>query len=48
MVDRVHAAWTDGNITGVLLIDIKAAFPSIAQQRLVNGMKAKYIDGDLI
>jgi len=47
-VDRAHAAWTDGNITGVLLMDIKAAFPSIAKGRLVNGMKAKHIDGDLI
>jgi hypothetical protein len=28
MVDRAYAAWTDGNITGVLLMDIKAAFPS--------------------
>jgi hypothetical protein len=48
MVDRAHAAWTDGNITGVLLMDIKAAFPSVAQGRLVNGMKAKHIEGDLI
>jgi len=48
MVDRVHAAWMDGNITGVLLMDIKAAFPSVAKGRLVNGMKAKHIDGDII
>jgi len=48
MVDRPHAAWTDSNITGVGLIHIKAAFPSVAKGRLVNRMRAKHIDGDLI
>jgi len=47
MVDRADAAWMDGNITGVLLMDSKAAFPSVANGRLVNGMKAKHIDGDI-
>jgi len=40
MVDRAHAAWRDGHIAGVLLMDIKAAFPSVAKGRLVNLMKA--------
>jgi len=30
MVNRTHAAWTDGNIPGVLRMDSKAAFPSVA------------------
>jgi len=48
MVDRAHAAWTNGHITGVLLMDIKAAFPSVAKGRLVNWMKVRQMDGDLI
>jgi hypothetical protein len=36
MVDRAHAAWMNGHITGLLLMDIKAAFPSVAKGRLVN------------
>ena len=48
MVDRAHAAWKVDNITGVLLMDIKAAFPSVARGRLIYAMKAKKIDGDLI
>jgi hypothetical protein len=48
MVDKAHAAWTNGDITGVLLMDIKAAFPSVAKGRLVNEMKVKRMDGDLI
>jgi len=48
MVDRGHAAWTNGHITGVLLMDIKAAFPSVAKGRLVNLMKVRQMDGDLI
>jgi len=48
MVDRAHAAWKEDNITGVLLMDIKAAFPSVARGRLIHAMKAKRIDGDLI
>jgi len=41
MVDRAHAARTNGHITGVLLMHIKAAFPSVAKARLVNLMKVR-------
>jgi len=47
-VDRAHVAWTEGNVAGVLLMDIEAAFPSVARGRLVHAMKGKQIDGDLI
>jgi hypothetical protein len=36
MVARAHAAWMNCHITGVLLMDIKVAFPSMAKGRLVN------------
>jgi hypothetical protein len=48
MVDRAHAASKEVNIMGVLLMDIKAAFPCVARGRLIHAMKAKKIDGDLI
>jgi hypothetical protein len=48
MVDRTHAAWTNRYITGVLLMDIKAAFPSVANGRRVNLMKVRQMDGGLI
>jgi len=48
MVDQAHAAWTNGHITGVLLMGIKAAFPSVAIERLVNIMKVRQTNGDLI
>jgi len=48
MVDGAHPAWTNGHITGVLLMDIRAAFPSVANGRLVNLMKVTKMDGDLI
>jgi len=41
MVGRARAAWTNGHITGVLLMDIQAAFPSVAKGRLVNLMKVR-------
>jgi len=47
MVDRAHTVWTNRHITGVLLMDIKAAFPSVAKGRLVNLMKVRKMDGDL-
>jgi hypothetical protein len=47
MVDRAHAAWRDAHIAGVLLIDIKAACPSVAKGSLVNLMKVRQMDGDL-
>ena len=48
MVNRAHAAWKNGHITGVLLMDIKAAFPSVAKGRLVDLMKVRQMDADLI
>jgi hypothetical protein len=36
MVDRAHAAWRDSHVAGVLLVDIKEAFPSVPKGRLVN------------
>jgi len=48
MVDRAHAAWTNCHITGVILMDIKAAFPSVAKGRLVNLMMVRQMQGDLI
>jgi len=48
MVDRAHAVWKGGHLAGVLLMDIKAAFPSVAKGRLVNQMKVRQMDGDLI
>ena len=47
-VNGAHAAWKNGHITGVLLMDIKAAFPSVAKRRLVNLMEISQMDRDLI
>jgi len=44
MVDRAHAAWTNGHISGLLHMDIKAAFPRVAKERLVNLMKVRPMD----
>jgi hypothetical protein len=46
--NRAHATWKEQNISGVLLMDLKAAFPSVARGRLIHAIKAKKIDGDLI
>jgi len=48
IVDSAHAACTYHHISGVLLMDIKAAFTSVAKERQVNLMKVRKIDGDLI
>jgi hypothetical protein len=48
MVDRAHAAQTHGYITGVLLVDIKAAFLHMIRGSLVNLMMVRQINGDLI
>jgi len=48
MVDRAHAAWRDGQIAGMLHMYIEAAFPRVAKGRLVNLMKVRQMDGDLI
>jgi len=48
IVDRAHAAWKNGHITGALLMYIKAAFPSVVKGRLDNLLKVRRMDGDLI
>jgi len=48
VVDKSDAAWTHGHITGVLRMDIKAAFPSVAQRKLDNLMKVRRMGEDLI
>jgi len=48
MVDRAHVTWEDDNFTGVLMMDIEAAFPCVARGRLIHAIYAKRIDGDLI
>ena len=48
MMDIMNKGWSNGNIMGILLVDIKVAIPSVAMWRLVNAMKGKHIDGDLI
>jgi len=48
MVDRAHAAQTNGHIIAVLHMDIKEAFPSVAKGRLVNLTKVSQMVGDRI
>jgi len=48
VVVRGYAAWTDSDITGELQLDIKAAFPHIAKGSLLNKMRTKHTNGDLI
>jgi hypothetical protein len=31
MIDRANTAWREGHIAGILLIDIKTAFPSVGR-----------------
>jgi len=48
MVERAHAARTNAHKTGVLLMDIEAAFLRVAKGGLVNLMMVRQRDGDLI
>jgi len=48
MINREHLAWREDNIMGVLVMDIKAAFPTIARGMPIHAMKVKQIGGDLI
>jgi len=48
MVDRAPASWTNGHITGILLMNFKAAFPSVLKGRLDDVMKVRQTDGDLM
>jgi hypothetical protein len=45
MVETAHAGWRIVHITGILLMDIKAAFPSMAKGRSVTLPKVRQRDG---
>jgi hypothetical protein len=47
-VSSPHASWRNGHMPGVLLMDINAALPGVANGRPVNLMKVRQMDGDLI
>jgi hypothetical protein len=48
MHHRTHTALSDGQIAGILLMDIKAAFPTAGRGRLIHKMGRKGMDGDRI
>lgn len=48
IIDRPHAAWSEGPIAGILQMEIKAAFPSVGSGRLIHTMRGKEMDRDLI
>jgi len=35
ILDRAHCSWTEDDIMGILLMDIKAPFPTVARRRLI-------------
>ena len=47
-VDRANSVWNQHNITGDLVMDIKAAFPRVSGKRPIDAMNANRTDGDLI
>jgi retron-type reverse transcriptase len=47
-MNRTHIAWNDGQIAGLLLMDVKGAFDHVNHRRLLTAMVAKKLDGDLI
>ena len=45
---RTQQAWTQGKMVGALLMDVSAAFPSVAKDCLVRGMRDLKLDENLI
>jgi hypothetical protein len=46
MIYRAHAVWKNGYTTGVLLLDMKTAFPHIPNGRLFNLLKVRKMVGN--
>ena len=45
---RTQQAWTEGKMVGALLMDVSAAFPSVAKDCLVRRMRVLKLDENLI
>jgi hypothetical protein len=48
VMNRTHIAWNNGQIAGLLLMDVKGTFDHVNHRRLFTTMVAKKLDGDLI
>jgi hypothetical protein len=48
VMNRTHIAWNNGQIAGLLLMDVRGAFDYVDHRRLLTTMVAKKLDGDLI
>lgn len=46
-VDRAHPAWKQGSIASILLMEIKAAFPTVGRGRLIIPFRGRRMDRDL-
>jgi hypothetical protein len=47
-MNRTHIAWNNGQIAGLLLMDVKGACDHVNHRRLLPTMVAKKLGGDLI
>lgn len=48
VVDRVHRAWVEGRMAGLLIIDVKGAFGHLSQSCQLRTMEGIEADGNLI
>jgi hypothetical protein len=48
LVDRIYVPWRERHIASILLMHIKAAFPSIGRGTDIHTMGAQRLDGDHI
>lgn len=47
MVDRAHTVCREGHMPGILMINIKATFPSLGKRRPIHTTRGNRMDGDL-
>jgi hypothetical protein len=47
VMNRTHIAWNNGQIAGLLLMEVKGAFDHVNHRRLLTTMVAMKLDGDL-
>ena len=48
MVERIHAAWSQGKISTALLLDVMGAFENMARERLLHNLRMKRIDEKIV
>jgi ribonuclease HI/exonuclease III len=47
LIEKVHAAWAEGEVASLLLLDVTGAFDNVSHERLTHNLRKRHIHPDI-